>query len=296
MPAASRPLSSSFPSSGSSAHWTRLAIRSHIALAAVAAVGGYRDDRNTFRIFLMTYSPPPRSPCVRILAVAVVIVASLTAGCTQGDFGEVRPSLVRDGIHDWMSGAATAGTPSSFELTEDERQLRDLAYPLIEPPYDRQRWYSVLNEYGASAKSYRVGIDRPAYANNLLSSRYRSPSSRYAQLIDDIRNDITRIPPFFETAARVLDIDIKRQKSLSYVSELSASERSNSFRRIRENATIARWAHSSLSQRLSSYRFALERLVVMTPSPQAAEAELALNTLRAQIARYRIGAPPVRKG
>ncbi len=26
--------------------------------------------------------------------------------------------------------------------------LRDLAYPLIEPPYERQRWYSVLNEYG----------------------------------------------------------------------------------------------------------------------------------------------------
>jgi hypothetical protein len=37
-----------------------------------------------------------------------------------------------------------------YYVTDDEKKMRDLAYPLIEPPYERQRWYSVLNEYGLS--------------------------------------------------------------------------------------------------------------------------------------------------
>jgi hypothetical protein len=35
----------------------------------------------------------------------------------------------------------------------------------------------------------------------------------------------------------------------------------------------------------------MERLVLMTPSPQAVEVERSLNQLRAGIARYRFGAP-----
>src|SRR5215211_7316817 len=73
-----------------------------------------------------------------------------TCACinTNTDFGQVRPSLVRDDIHDWVGPAATGSSPSVFQPTDDERQLRDLAYPLVEPPYDRQRWYSVLSEHG----------------------------------------------------------------------------------------------------------------------------------------------------
>jgi hypothetical protein len=34
---------------------------------------------------------------------------------------------------------ATGSVASKFDLTDDERALRDLGYPLIEAPYDRQR-------------------------------------------------------------------------------------------------------------------------------------------------------------
>lgn len=228
---------------------------------------------------------------------AAVICACLAAGCsTQGDFGAVKPGLVRDDIHDWMSQTATGSIPSTFELTDDERLLRDLGYPLIEPPYDRQHWDSVLNEYGHSAGLYRIGMSRDAYAANLLSTRYRSAAARYAQLIDDVRNDLDRMPAFFETAARVLDLDRKREKSLSLVSHTNPGERANALRRIRENAAVARWVHTSLTQRHAAYRYALERLVVMTPSPQAADADIALRQLQEQISRYRIGPLPVSKG
>jgi hypothetical protein len=233
---------------------------------------------------------PPQAPTRRFVwrkALSALAGLILVAGCApNGDFGEVRPSLVRDGIHDWIGPSALAGqptAPSSFQLTDDERALRDLAFPLIQQPYDRHRWYSVAGEYGVITSDQR----RTAYANHLLSERYRSPSARYEQLTDDIRNDITRLPQFFETAGRVIDVDEKRRRSLAYVSSLGRSERDNALSRIQENALIVSKMRTQLTQRASSYRFALERLVITTPSPLAVEAERALNQLQAQIARYR---------
>jgi hypothetical protein len=228
-------------------------------------------------------------------AAFACVALSALAGCANGDFGEVRPTLVRDDVHDWLSLDAIAGKPakpSTFEMTDDERQLRDLAYPLIEPAYDRHQWYSVAGEYGAIGSDHRAVFDRTAYTSRLLGDRYRSPSARYARLIDDIRNDTTRLPQFFETAARVLDVDQKRRKSLNYVSGLSSNERNKALRRIYENDNLVSLVRAHLARRVSSYRFALERLVIMTPSAQAVEVERALNELRGEIAHYNThGAP-----
>lgn len=240
--------------------------------------------------------PPPTRRCAGRRPLFLLCALALLAGCTaNGDFGEVRPTLVRDDIHDWLSYDAIAGRPtwpSRFELTDDERALRDLAYPLIEPPYDRQQWYSIAGEYGVIGADHRTGFDRAAYVNHLLSERFRSPTARYEKLIDDIRNDTTRLPQFFETAGRVIDIDQKRRRSLAYVSALSEGERKNALRRIQENALILAMVRTSLLQRASSYRYALERLVIMTPSPLAVEGERTLNRLQAEIARYRTHLPP----
>jgi len=201
----------------------------------------------------------------------------------------VRPSLVRDDIHDWLSLDTIAGwptLPSSFELTDDERQIRDLSYPLIEPSYYRQQWYSAAGEYGVIGSDHRTGFDCSAYTNRLMSSRYRSPAARYSQLTDDICNDVTRLPQFFETAARVLDIDQKRRKSLACIFGLSQSEQVSALRRIRENALLVSLVRAKLAQRVTGYRFALERLVVMIPSPQAVEVERSLNQIKDQLARY----------
>jgi len=212
--------------------------------------------------------------------VVALTALSLLAGCaTNGDFGEVRPTLVRDGIHDWL------GHPTSnFEFTDDEHQLRDLAYPLIEPPYDRQQWNSVAAEYGLFKINRRT--DRSEYATQLLSSQVRSPAARYAQIIDDVHNDISRLPQFFENAARVIDIDQKRRKSLAFISDLSPKERDNALRRINDNAWLVSAVREKLVQRVAAYRFALERLVITTPSPQAVEVERLINQLQDQITYY----------
>jgi hypothetical protein len=242
----------------------------------------------------------PRTPAGRrhlaAMSMAVLTMAAMLAACApNGDFGEVRPMLVSDGMHDWLGRDAAGGRPtwpSSFELTDDEHQLRDLAFALIERPFDRQQWYSVAREYGAIGHDHRAPFDRTSYASHLFESGYRSPAARYSQITDDIRNDISRLPQFFETATRVIDIDQKRRKSLAYISNLSAGERANALARIRENAALISFVGEKLTQRVASYRFALERLVIMTPMPQAAEVERVLNQLQAQVARYRTRPTP----
>jgi hypothetical protein len=238
---------------------------------------------------------PPRRGTVWRRHVLALVGAALLAGCANGDFQEVRPTLVRDDIHDWVGRDAIIGQPTSpsrYSLTDDERALRDLAYPLIEPPYDRHQWYSVAGEYGVIGAEHRGAFDRAAYWNHLVAVRYRSPAARYAQLTDDIRNDVTRLPQFFETAARVLDIDAKRRKSLAFVSRLAPEERENALRRIRENAAIVALVRGSLAERVAGYSFALERLVIQTPSMQAAGVERDLNRLQARIAYYRTHRAP----
>jgi hypothetical protein len=252
--------------------------------------------------------PLMRARCWRprkfVLAAFLTLTGLNLAGCgVNGDFGLVNRDLVRDDIHDWIGREEAPGLPISrkdfkftdevtFQLTDDERQLRDLAYPLLEPPYNRQKFHSVVSEYGLTPQTLRESADRTVYFSHLISRDDRSPVARYAQLIDDARNDITRLPEFFETAGRVLDLDNKRLQSMALIHSLSAAERAQANARVRENARVVSMVRTSLIRRVASYRFALERLIVMSPMPQAADADRILGQLNAEILRYQNGTPP----
>jgi hypothetical protein len=234
--------------------------------------------------------PWSRTPLIRLTGVGALF---LLTGCA-GDFGQLRPELASPAIHDWVGEDATGSVKSSFQLTDYERQLRDLAYPLIEPPQLRQDRDSFTREYGHNRAQYHSGADPTAYAAWLVTYPSRSPASRYFRLLDDIRNDTVRVPYFFETAAHVVDMDRKRRRAFAYIQVTSAGERGEAERRMNENAAIIGQVRGSLEQRVASYRFALERLIIMSPSSQAAQVELMINQLKTTIARYRQGAPLVR--
>ena len=107
-----------------------------------------------------------------------------------------------------------------------------------------------------------------------------------------IRNDVLRIEPFFSVAQRVIDIDRKREKSLSYVAVLSAAKIANAKARMAENFLVVAWVQQSLTERAAAYRFALERLIVAVPSPFGIEAERSLTLLQTPIAESALVSPP----
>jgi hypothetical protein len=237
---------------------------------------------------------------MRYWLVPALAAATLLGGCAlNGDFGRVRDDLVTDDMHAWVGREAVGsigGRPSELLLTDNERRLRDLAFALIQPPYDRNRWDSVFAEYGLEGPRNAAPFDRTAYWTHLDVAHRRSEVSSYAQIVADARSDVARIEPFFATAARVIDVDHRRAESLGYVaasSGVSDAEANNALSRNNENTAVVEWVCRSLKERAVSYRYALERLVISTPSSNAVEAERSLTLLQTRTAGYCPGAAAV---
>ena len=177
---------------------------------------------------------------MRTVVKAALLVASLAlSGCAGGDLGRTRSSSLNDDMHRWIGVEAVGSIgkrASDFQLTDNERMLRDFAYPFIEPPHSRPAWKSVFGDYEAIPAPWRqdVRFDHTAYGRMLLDEPHRSHASRYAQLMEDVRNDLTRIDPFLAVAVVVADMDGKRGKSIGFLSDLShrADERECDHRRL----------------------------------------------------------------
>ena len=226
-------------------------------------------------------------------AIALVLIGALLAGCSGGDFFRTRENMRSDDMHRWMGPEATGSigmNASQFQLTDNERLLRDLAYPLVEPPLSRPAWKSVWGDYKPLPSPWRQNVifDRTMYGRNLIDEPHRSHMSRYSVLIDDVRSDMTRFEPFYTAAARVIELDSKRSASLKLVSELSPREQADAVARMAENACIVQWVQQALERRISSYRWALERLVIQAPDGIAADADRLIKELAVHSAN-----PPV---
>src|SRR4030088_3484209 len=234
----------------------------------------------------------------RSAIVTLLLVSATLGGCSGGDFGRTRQDFRNDDMHRWLGGEATGSVglrASQFQLTDNERLLRDLAYPLIEPPHSRPAWKSVFGDYKPLPSPWRQEalFDSTAYGRLLIDEPHRSHSSRYAQLIEDVRDDITRFEPFFANVVRVIELDRKRHASLARVSELSPRERADAVARMQENSLIVQWVQQCLERRISSYRWALERLVIQAPDNMAADADRLIGELAAQTANPPVGSAPV---
>jgi hypothetical protein len=244
---------------------------------------------------------PGRKFSIRHFSPApLLLLCGLTLGaCSGGDFGRTRADFLNDDMHRWVGGEATSSVglrPSKFQLSDAERQLRDLAYPLIEPPHSRPAWRSVFGDYQVLPSPWRQSappFDRSAYGRMLIDEPHRSYMSRYGQLIEDVRDDITRFEPFYATAIKVLELDRKRNASLGVISELSPRERADAIARMQENSLIVQWVQQCLERRVSSYRWALERLVLQAPDDIATEADRLISELAAQTANPPVAARPV---
>jgi len=217
----------------------------------------------------------------------------MLGGCSGGDFFRTRDNMRSDDMHRWMGAEVTGSVgmkASQFQLTDNERLLRDLAYPLVEPPLSRPAWKSVWGDYKPLPSPWRQNVifDRTMYGRNLIDEPHRSHMSRYSVLIDDVRSDITRFEPFYTNAARVLDLDRKRTESFRYVSGLTPPEAGNANARIAENQLVVGWVQRSLVERSEAFCFALQRLVIATPAPMAVEVERSLTLLNTRIAENRV--------
>jgi hypothetical protein len=224
------------------------------------------------------------------------------------------------------AATAFGAVPSEFPFTDDERQLRDRAYVLIAPEDERGAWNKdwkrdwddlwkprdpkqgdqkqadpkqrdpkqrdpkqadqKQGDPKQRPKREAAPFDRAAYWNALGGATRRSEASAYARIATDLRNDLLQIEPFFEVAALVADTDIKRTEWLAHIRRSQKGESRGSSRRNSENAAVVALVCRALRERVVSYSYAVERLVVMRPSAAAVEPERLIGQLQARIDPY----------
>lgn len=198
-----------------------------------------------------------------------------------GDFGRPSPSVF-DGLIPKQFWKGPVVGRSTFPLTDLEEELRDRSYALIRPNEPRGNWNIYIAGFQVAhlLPPPFIYTDHTQYARMQWWTPSRSEASVYNRLIEDIDADGRLLGPFVAVACMVADLDIKREKSLVYVSELAEWETANAFGRIRENRMITAWVLRALHWRFESYRYALERFAISIPSVRAVEAERALLRFR----------------
>jgi hypothetical protein len=246
----------------------------------------------------------PLLPACLMALAAVAAAPSRPAGA--GDLGRPGPSFF-DRIGSLRSGDFDRPKPPLFAgilprqlvlgpvvvfpgdpLTDAEEELRTRAYELLRLPQRREEWNVLL----ASARVARalppsvLWIDPRAYGDMLVGLPFRSEAGRYGRLVDDVTSDMMLVGPFLSVACWVVDMDIKRGRSLAFVSGLTEWERDFALGRITENRLVIDWVRQSLEERHWAYRYAAERLVIASPSPVAVQAEQMIGRFRAEIAGF----------
>lgn len=222
---------------------------------------------------------------------ALAVLSASLAGCSRptGDFDRAKPSVIHDQVMPAIGfGAAhNRGEPvSRFNLTDDERLLRDRGWTLIRPP-NSEDWIA-----GTQVELIRTRIlpeadqtlDPDRYYSYLRSDRYESSDVRYDRVAADALGDAELVPPFCEVAERVAAADEERLRALGRRDVSTQEELAGAQARVWENRQFTSWAVLSLRYRLKSYRYAIDALEIETPSDDKVwDANMAWKRLAAQI-------------
>ena len=201
------------------------------------------------------FAPEPdgASACSSNSDCALLFAGGMLGGCASGDFGRTREDRTTTTC---IAGSARGDRQRrpqrvGFQLTDRSGQLRDLAYPLIEPPHSRPAWKPCGDYTPISAPWRQVLVfDRSAYGRMLIDEPHRSHTSRYSDLMDDVRNDMTRFEPFLPRRPGLDSTATQCQPQL--VSDLSPRERADAVARMQENSLIVQWVQQCLERRISS--------------------------------------------
>lgn len=232
-----------------------------------------------------------RSTLPRGAVAAILLGAGLVCGCSRpsGDFERPQPTLLHDSILPFAGEVVAAygrGEPvSGFHRTDREETLRDRAFALVAPPHTRDWVGDILVEGQRSRLLPEIDqrYNTHAYWNLLRTDAFRSTEARWSRLADDMAKDAMLVGPFWSEARGVAAADRARLAALDARHDLAAHELADAYARIDENARVLGWVWRAMRFRLVSYRVAIDRLAVETPTERLPAIEAAWRALEIAI-------------
>jgi hypothetical protein len=223
--------------------------------------------------------------------ISVLTLPLILCGCVTepvGDFERKDVSVFHDTI---LAGAGDyaakgRGEPvSSFPMTDEENELRNVSWDLVRPPGGGAHWNSDFNfsmQWSRVRPQQWYGDADNDFYIVMRNGGLVSHETYYELLIDQARSDASKLPLFRNVATRVGKADAARRGALNAL-YADAAMRSEAEARIAENGRLVAWVEDSMQYRIRAYRTALGRLMVEMPSTKAVEAEAAIDALQWEV-------------
>lgn len=238
----------------------------------------------------MIPSPPERRPLIRLAALASLALCTLLGACAdRGDLGRARPSVWNNDILPslgTLSAIARDETVSTFHMTDDEGELRARSWNFIMPAHERS-WFDTQVSELARTRIIPVieqSLDHSEYHRALTSEKFRSGTSRYNKLTDDVLSDRSLIIALANVAKKVVEADRVRMKAAKMSRHVSPDFAEEADARVVENQGLILWVCERVRYRTISFRHTLDNLVVEMPGSGAIRAERAILGMEDQTA------------
>lgn len=222
---------------------------------------------------------------VLILAAPLLVAVAACSGSTTTRMGDLgRPvDLVQTGaVPDRY--VVEPGT-RNFNRTTEEERMADRLWRFLHAPHV-SGWFIPRLPAAGSAGSDDTG----RYYRWLQKVNYRAPEVRYSTVAGDVYADLQTLPGAFEAICAVEEIDRQRGVALAQLGPLEPgmADRVNQ-RRAENEASVASFV-AAVRYRYESYNYALDNLLVETPSEKARDVDRQLVTLSGYVARAEAGA------
>ena len=239
---------------------------------------------------------------MRKTATLLFFVCAILCGKTElfaepGDFGRPRESIYVNDYYPWLWDEyywLKKRPPEAVgPYTDDEQTLRNFAYAILLPPEaeGHPHWAFLGIDFTEMWRRWFAKprpFDVQSYAQYLVTRHYWSATARYARITDDARADVERVKSFFSMANRVLEADAIRRRGAQFVGHLPPEVLAAAGARTVENRHLIDVVYVRFRERIASYRYALQCLVVLTPSEKAVEAERAIFVLEETLKRLTV--------
>lgn len=228
----------------------------------------------------------------RVLCCAAI--GALLTGCAQqGDFGRYKSSAADDLLLKPLGAGASylrSEPHSNFPFTDDEKEYRALSQHFLMPSDDIGVFQKALVAgrlnriyplyYGDETRAQTFDRLNKDYSSrqklplqHLLDEDFASHKGRYNRLSEMISADRSLLPGLCNIAARVRADDKVRYRAIQSGSGYEDTYINNALDRISENEALAFWIEDATLSRVKGYRYALERLVVITPDRAGLDVE-----------------------
>lgn len=248
-------------------------------------------------------------------SVSIMIFSSLSlvlTACFQstGDFGRAPNGVFEASVLPFTGSivAKLRGEPASlYALTEDEKELRSRAWhflmpeadaPVLAQKHDQLAFHRLLPAREADVTFFHRTIMGGPHFGTLIGDSpraravfgpgsFKSLTSRYNRVRDQISADHALIPYFKLTASQVTQADQIRARSLGHVADVTEEQRSEAIQRICENAALIARVNWAFHDRSAMYRYSLEHLLIEGPEREAIPAERTLMAFETDLSQFR---------